>query len=164
MQSGGIGATTPPPVGEVGDAMRTTTESRYANVMLWWGVIIGPHALAPWWRVLGLRLRPIAFHKTLSDIARTYLLPARFRAQGVRRYGFHGLSVQSAAERVSVPRLVVCHLGGGSGFMAGRPLERVGASGRSSAVNRSVGGRIRSARRPGCRGKRIEQLPLPMGR
>jgi acetate kinase len=61
-----------------------------------------------------------SFHKTLPDVARTYLLPARFRARGIRRYGFHGLSVQWVAERVAVPRLVVCHLGGGSSVTAVR--------------------------------------------
>jgi acetate kinase len=59
-----------------------------------------------------------AFHKTLPDVAKTYLLPGRFRERGIRRYGFHGLSVQWVAERVPVPRLVVCHLGGGSSVTA----------------------------------------------
>ena len=59
-----------------------------------------------------------AFHNTLPDVAKTYLLPARFRRRGIRRYGFHGLSVQWVAERVPVPRLVVCHLGGGSSVTA----------------------------------------------
>lgn len=61
-----------------------------------------------------------AFHETLPDIARTYLLPARYRERGIRRYGFHGLSVEWAAERVPVSRLVVCHLGGGSSVTAVR--------------------------------------------
>ena len=61
-----------------------------------------------------------SFHKTLPDVARTYLLPTRFRERGIRRYGFHGLSVQWVAERVPVPRLVVCHLGGGSSVTAVR--------------------------------------------
>jgi acetate kinase len=61
-----------------------------------------------------------AFHATLPEVARTYLLPTRYRELGVRRYGFHGLSVQWAAERVRVPRLVVCHLGGGSSVTAVR--------------------------------------------
>jgi acetate kinase len=61
-----------------------------------------------------------SFHKTLPDVAKTYLLPARFRARGIRRYGFHGLSVQWVAERIAVPRLVVCHLGGGSSVTAVR--------------------------------------------
>jgi len=61
-----------------------------------------------------------AFHKTLPGVASTYLLPARFRELGVRRYGFHGLSVQWVAERVPEARLVVCHLGGGSSVTAVR--------------------------------------------
>jgi acetate kinase len=61
-----------------------------------------------------------AFHATLPEEAFTYALPARFRALGVRRFGFHGLSVQWAAERVPVPRLVVCHLGGGCSVTAVR--------------------------------------------
>ena len=61
-----------------------------------------------------------AFHRTLPDVARTYLLPARFRERGIRRFGFHGLSVQWAAERMAAARLVVCHLGGGSSVTAVR--------------------------------------------
>jgi len=67
-----------------------------------------------------------AFHRTLPDVARTYLLPARFRERGIRRFGFHGLSVQWAAERVRTSRLVVCHLGGGSSVTAvlgGRSID-----------------------------------------
>jgi acetate kinase len=88
-----------------------------------------------------------AFHKTLPDIASTYLLPARFRNRGVRRYGFHGLSVQWAAERVPVSRLVVCHLGGGCSVTAVRdgrsidttmgftPLEGVPMATRAGSVD-----------------------------
>ncbi len=39
---------------------------------------------------------------------------------GIRRYGFHGLSVQWASEQVPVERLVVCHLGGGCSVTAVR--------------------------------------------
>ena len=59
-----------------------------------------------------------AFHRTIPEMASTYPLPARYREQGVRRYGFHGLSVAWSAERVAVERLVVCHLGGGSSVTA----------------------------------------------
>jgi acetate kinase len=59
-----------------------------------------------------------AFHRTLPEVARTYALPERFRARGIHRFGFHGLSVQWASERVRVARLVVCHLGGGSSVTA----------------------------------------------
>ena len=59
-----------------------------------------------------------AFHRTIPDVAKTYLLPARYRERGIRRYGFHGLSVEWVAGRVPVARLVVCHLGGGSSVTA----------------------------------------------
>ena len=62
-----------------------------------------------------------AFHATIPPAAATYALPRQWREEwGLRRYGFHGLSVQWAAEQVRVPRLVVCHLGGGSSVTAVR--------------------------------------------
>jgi acetate kinase len=60
-----------------------------------------------------------AFHATIPEVAFTYALPRRWREEwGIRRYGFHGLSVAWVAERVPVPRLVVCHLGGGCSVTA----------------------------------------------
>jgi acetate kinase len=70
-----------------------------------------------------------AFHTTMPPEAFTYAIPARFRDEGVRRYGFHGLSYESviAAFRASpgaglapaVPaRLVVAHLGNGASLCA----------------------------------------------
>jgi acetate kinase len=62
-----------------------------------------------------------AFHATIPPVASTYALPERVREGfGVRRYGFHGLSVEWAAECVPVERLVVCHLGGGCSVTAVR--------------------------------------------
>jgi acetate kinase len=60
-----------------------------------------------------------AFHATLPPVAATYALPEAWRRE-IRRYGFHGLSVQWASERVPVARLVVCHLGGGCSVTAVR--------------------------------------------
>ena len=88
-----------------------------------------------------------AFHASIPAEASTYALPARFRELGIRRYGFHGLSVQWASERVPVLRLVVCHLGGGCSVTAvkdGRsvdttmgltPLEGVPMATRSGSVD-----------------------------
>jgi acetate kinase len=89
-----------------------------------------------------------AFHATIPPEAATYALPARWREEwGIRRYGFHGLSVQWAAEQVTVPRLVVCHLGGGCSVTAVRdgcsvdttmgfsPLEGVPMTTRSGSVD-----------------------------
>jgi acetate kinase len=62
-----------------------------------------------------------AFHATIPEEAATYAVPERWRSEwGIRRFGFHGLSVAWAAERVPVERLIVCHLGGGSSVTAVR--------------------------------------------
>jgi acetate kinase len=89
-----------------------------------------------------------AFHASMPTEATTYALPRRFReAFGIRRYGFHGLSVQWASQQVPVPRLVVCHLGGGcsvTAVLGGRsvdttmgfsPLEGVPMATRSGSVD-----------------------------
>jgi acetate kinase len=65
-----------------------------------------------------------AFHITMPPEAFTYAIPARFRDEGVQRYGFHGLSYESivasfAAALTPVPaRLVVAHLGNGASLCA----------------------------------------------
>jgi acetate kinase len=69
-----------------------------------------------------------AFHRTLPEVASTYLLPERFRARGIHRYGFHGLSVAWSAAQVDVERLVVCHLGGGCSTTAVRNGKSVDTS------------------------------------
>lgn len=89
-----------------------------------------------------------AFHATIPPEAATYAIPQAWREEwGIRRYGFHGLSVQWASEQVRVPRLVVCHLGGGCSVTAVRdgrsvdttmgftPLEGVPMSTRSGSVD-----------------------------
>lgn len=89
-----------------------------------------------------------AFHATIREEAATYAVPRRWRDEwGVRRYGFHGLSVAWAAEQVPARRLVVCHLGGGCSVTAvleGRsvdttmgfsPLEGVPMATRSGSVD-----------------------------
>jgi acetate kinase len=88
-----------------------------------------------------------AFHATIPEQASTYALPAKLRELGIRRYGFHGLSVQWASEQVPVPRLVVCHLGGGCSVTAVRdghsvdttmgftPLEGVPMTSRAGSVD-----------------------------
>jgi acetate kinase len=88
------------------------------------------------------------FHASIPPAASTYAVPRPWREQwGIRRYGFHGLSVQWAAEQVRVPRLVVCHLGGGCSITAVRdgrsvettmgfsPLEGVPMATRSGSVD-----------------------------
>ena len=89
-----------------------------------------------------------AFHATIPAEAATYAVPARWRDEwGIRRYGFHGLSVQWVAEQVRARRLVVCHLGGGCSItavldgasvdttMGFSPLEGVPMATRSGSVD-----------------------------
>jgi acetate kinase len=89
-----------------------------------------------------------AFHRTLPAAASTYAVPERWREEwDVHRYGFHGISVQWVSQQVRVPRLVVCHLGGGCSITAVRdgrsvdttmgfsPLEGVPMATRSGSVD-----------------------------
>jgi acetate kinase len=74
-----------------------------------------------------------AFHRGHSGIADRYAIPDRFYAEGVRRYGFHGLSYEYVADRLRelIPdrangRFVVAHLGSGASMCAianGRSVE-----------------------------------------
>jgi acetate kinase len=88
------------------------------------------------------------FHTTIPDEAATYPLPERWREDfGIRRFGFHGINVQWVASQLPVPRLVVCHLGGGSSVTAVRdgrsvdttmgftPLEGVPMATRAGTVD-----------------------------
>jgi acetate kinase len=92
-----------------------------------------------------------SFHRTIPLEARTYAVPERWREQWeVQRYGFHGLSVSWSASQVQVPRLVVCHLGGGCSVTAVRdgrsidttmgfsPLEGPPMATRSGSVDPGV--------------------------
>jgi len=73
------------------------------------------------------------FHGTLPDESAFYPVPWEWTEKyGLRRYGFHGLSVAYAARRAgellgaSPERLIVCHLGSGcsvSAVRAGRSLD-----------------------------------------
>ena len=74
-----------------------------------------------------------AFHRDHPPQAETYALPRRLYDEGVRRYGFHGLSYEYVAERLralapeaAAGRTVVAHLGSGASMCAlagGRSVE-----------------------------------------
>src|SRR5215472_2846024 len=66
-----------------------------------------------------------AFHRGHNALADHYAIPERFYAEGVRRYGFHGLSYEYIAERlrdvapkVADQRVIVAHLGSGAPMCA----------------------------------------------
>jgi acetate kinase len=75
-----------------------------------------------------------AFHHDLPRVARLLPIPRRFEAQGVRRYGFHGLSYAFLMEelaRLAGPeaaqgRIILAHLGNGASLAAvrdGKPMD-----------------------------------------
>jgi acetate kinase len=60
-----------------------------------------------------------SFHATLAPAAHRLPVPDGITAMGVRRYGFHGLSVQHVVDTVpGLGRAVVAHLGGGCSVTA----------------------------------------------
>src|SRR5690625_2366961 len=74
-----------------------------------------------------------AFHRTHSEVISHYALPTEFYDEGVRRYGFHGLSYQYIAQYLQThlpdlhkQRVIVAHLGSGASacmMAAGRSLN-----------------------------------------
>lgn len=62
-----------------------------------------------------------ALHATNPEVARRYAIPAVHDAQGMRRYGFHGISYAALVEalRPNLPRrLLARHLGNGASLCA----------------------------------------------
>jgi acetate kinase len=74
-----------------------------------------------------------AFHRGHGDLADCYAIPRQFREEGVRRYGFHGLSYEyisktlpKVAPEIASGRVIVAHLGSGASMCAlqgGRSVE-----------------------------------------
>jgi acetate kinase len=67
-----------------------------------------------------------AFHRSQPEVAQLFALPRAITAQGVRRYGFHGLSYEYIAEVLpqrlaparARGRVIVAHLGNGASMCA----------------------------------------------
>ncbi|WP_353141296.1 acetate/propionate family kinase [Limnohabitans sp.] len=65
-----------------------------------------------------------AFHRTLSPLETTFAIDKKLTEQGVRRYGFHGLSYQYVSQVLkrevprSTGRVVMAHLGNGASVCA----------------------------------------------
>jgi len=77
-----------------------------------------------------------AFHHDLPRVARLLPIPRRFEAQGVRRYGFHGLSyaflmgelARLAGTEAAQGRVILAHLGNGASLAAVRGGKSVDTS------------------------------------
>jgi acetate kinase len=67
-----------------------------------------------------------AFHSTMPRVARLLSIPRRYEADGLRRYGFHGLSytylvqelARVAGDAAARARVVMAHLGSGASLAA----------------------------------------------
>ena len=75
-----------------------------------------------------------AFHHDLPRVAQQLPIPRRYEAQGVRRYGFHGLSyafligelARQAGAEVAHGKVILAHLGNGASLAAvrdGKPVD-----------------------------------------
>ena len=77
-----------------------------------------------------------AFHRTMPRVATLLPIPRRYEAQGVRRYGFHGLSYEflmAELARLGDPaatkgRAILAHLGNGASLAAVRDGKSIDTS------------------------------------
>lgn len=99
-----------------------------------------PHNLAPI-RTIRARFPQLpqvacfdtGFHRGHSAVAEHFAIPEHFYQEGVRRYGFHGLSYEYVADRlrtvapeIAAGKVIVAHLGSGASMCAlagGRSVE-----------------------------------------
>ncbi|MBV8487157.1 MAG: acetate/propionate family kinase [Planctomycetaceae bacterium] len=91
-----------------------------------------PHNLAPiraiaesYPELIQVACFDTAFHRTVPLVGELFGLPMRFFDEGVRRYGFHGLSFEYVASALreldpvaAAGRLVIAHLGNGCSMAA----------------------------------------------
>jgi acetate kinase len=91
-----------------------------------------PHNLAPIRSILArfptlpqVACFDTAFHRTHGAVADYYAIPHQLHAEGVRRYGFHGLSYEYIARTlpqiapdIAKRRVIVAHLGSGASMCA----------------------------------------------
>jgi len=70
-----------------------------------------------------------AFHRRMPEIAQRFALPRSLFDEGVRRYGYHGLSYEYVVQTLGSDargRVIIAHLGNGSSLAAlrdGRPID-----------------------------------------
>ena len=96
-----------------------------------------------------------AFHATLSEVDYAFALPQDLAAQGVRRYGFHGLSYQFIMDTLqdrsaqANGRVLMAHLGNGASLCAARDGKSCATTMGFSAVDGLMMGTRTGALDPG---------------
>lgn len=84
--------------------------------------------------VLQVAVFDTAFHSHIPDVAAIYPGPYNWLKQGIRRYGFHGISHQYCTQRASeilsqeLDRLIICHLGNGASLTAVKEGQSINTS------------------------------------
>jgi acetate kinase len=73
------------------------------------------------------------FHAGQSELERHYAIPERFTADGIQRYGFHGLSYQYIQRQLTrqgrgMGHSLICHFGSGASMCAVRDGHSVASS------------------------------------
>ena len=126
--------------------------------------------------VLQVAVFDTGFHSRLPDAAAVYPGPFEWLAQGIRRYGFHGINHQYCAERTAQLlgkdlrslKLVTCHLGNGCSLAAIRdgrsvdttmgftPLEGLMMGTRSGSVDPGIMTYL--IRQGGITGQQLDEL------
>src|SRR5579871_851780 len=108
-----------------------------------------PHNLAPIRAILKaapqipqIACFDTAFHRSQSNLAQAFALPRRFGEEGLRRYGFHGLSyeflvlrLKELAPDLADKRIVFAHLGNGASLCAVKDERSVASTMGFTAVD-----------------------------
>lgn len=122
-----------------------------------------PHNLAPIEAILEaapelpqIACFDTAFHRSQPALAQQFALPRVLTAEGVKRYGFHGLSydyvvthLRETAPALAGSRLIVAHLGNGASLCAVRDGRSVASTMGFTAVDGLMMGTRTGALDPG---------------
>jgi acetate kinase len=83
-----------------------------------------------------------AFHRSQPTLAQAFAIPRKYSQNGVRRYGFHGISYEYVAARfkelapeLANARLIIAHLGNGASLCAIRDGRSVASTMGFTAVD-----------------------------
>ena len=108
-----------------------------------------------------------AFHRTQPAVAQTFGLPRKYTAEGVKRYGFHGLSYDYVARQLpeiigerAKGAVVIAHLGNGASMCALRDGKSVASTMGFTAVEGLMMGTRTGSLDPGVMLYLMEQKGL----
>lgn len=92
-------------------------------------------AQAAWPGVPQIAAFDTQFHRNQDFVNETFALPSEYYKEGIRRYGFHGLSYEYVSKKLkeidpekAKGRVIVCHLGNGASMCAIRAGKSVASS------------------------------------